>query len=166
VINISKGYIFIEVAVSVMILSVIFLCVNNLVANISYFNKLLEFERDTFDNISLAKNFFVEQFQSADMIDIYTDVNDQLKTVETYIYKNGSYESRHTFSFKNKILGFGGRSNSGKAFNNELSRNLDNIVVIFNKDKRLLFIKIHTNKSYVCNFVLYLKNKTLRLYNQ
>jgi prepilin-type N-terminal cleavage/methylation domain-containing protein len=157
----NNGYVLIELIISMSLFSIILLSTTNLVFSLSKLNNKIKTKQDRLENILLANSFLVEQINRADKINIVTKKNNQLESIETFIYKNDSYESNHTFSFKNNSLNFGGKSNSGKATNNQLAQNISNITFDFDQQKKLLYIKIIAESIPSSNTVLYLKNKLI-----
>jgi len=165
----QNGYVLIELIISIALLSISLFTIVNLVFNISKTHTRVLNSREIFENISLAQNFIVDQLRRADKIKIITDQDYSLNLIQTYIFQNQVYKSNHTFSFKNNSINFGGVSNTGKSYNNQLATNIQNAIFKFDPESNLLHITFKTQTyfqdySYL-SFVLYLKNKIILFNN-
>lgn len=156
----KNGYALLEAVFSLGLFSLIFLSVSTIIFNATSVNNKISNGQDKLENVRLGHYFLCEQMRCADKIKIITDKNFTLKSINTYILDdNKIFKSKHTFAFKDKTIKFGGTSDSGTSFNNELAQNISDLKMEFDSSSNLLRIKIVTDDLAPLYFILYLPNQ-------
>ncbi len=155
----KNGYVLLEMTISLGLFSLILLSASAILFNLANSNQILVKNFDKLENIRLAQYFLEQQINCCDKLTIEIDKNSTMKSLATYIDDNPN----HTFEFKDKTIKFGGTSDNGTAFNNELSKNISDVKINYDEIKELLYIKIIVEDFPETDFVLYLKNKIISL---
>lgn len=155
----KNGYVLLEMTISLGLFSLILLSASAMIFSLANSNQRLVKNFDKLENIRLAQYFLEQQINCCDKLTIETDKNFTMKSIATYIDDNPN----HTFEFDNKTIKFGGTSDNGTPFNNELSQNISDVKINYDEIKKLLYIKIIVEDFPEANFILYLKNKIIFL---
>lgn len=155
----KNGYVLLEMTISLGLFSLILLSASAMIFSLANSNQKLVKNFDKLENVRLSQYFLDQQINCCDKLTIETDKNFTMKSISTYINDNPN----HTFEFKDKTIKFGGTSDNGTPFNNELSQNISDIKINYDEIKKLLYIKIIVENFPETDFVLYLKNKIVFL---
>ena len=132
----KNGYVLLEMTISLGLFSLILLSASALVFSLSNSNQKLVKNFDKLENARLTQYFHEQQINCCDKLTIETDKNSTMKAIATYV----NNAPLHTFEFKDEKIKFGGVSDSGTAFNNELAQNISDIKINYDEPKKLLYI--------------------------
>ena len=138
--NKNGGYILLETVISFGLLSIILFSASVMVFNFANTSKRLIKNNSQLENIRLAHYFLVNQILCCDKLKIKTDQNSTLKNISMDIWddKTKKYIEHHTFAYKNSQLQFGGKTEKGEPYNTELAKNISDIKIDLDQQKKIL----------------------------
>lgn len=161
----KNGYSVLEIVISIGLFSLVITIAMEIIFLLNKANNVLVERKNLMDEVRIAQYFFVEQMRRAyaengQKIEIKLDSDSSLSNIKFMSYDDKVLKD-HKFIFDKKIgkddpsiLYFGSRSN-------ELTKNIRDIKLDYDKGKNLLGFKIIADGFDDLDFVLYMKNKTL-----
>ena len=161
--NSEKGFVLLEVAISLGIFSFIILSSILLISNLLLVSNKILVGQDKLENLRIGQYFFCEQIRNSDKVDVKVSKDFSLKDIRLYYLDADKKElvEGHTFKFKGNEIKFGGVDDKDIAYNNSLSQNISDVKFWYDEQLTLMYIKITTDNFPPLYFVMFVPDKQI-----